>query len=87
MIRKVSRMKTRASLGLAHSTDQWQSLVGEYVEVWFNQRPYRQGRVDDAMPDASGLWVAADSFRGREYIDKASGFDVWTTLYPRSPHE
>jgi hypothetical protein len=67
-----------------HCTDQWQSLVGEFVEVWLNGRLYRQGLVDDAMFDGSGLWLAPEAVFQREFIDAASGFEVWTSLYPRS---
>jgi hypothetical protein len=66
-----------------HSTDQWQSLVGEFVEVRLNGEVYRRGRVDAAMPDASGLWIAAEAVYPREYLDAASGFEVWTDLFPR----
>lgn len=67
-----------------HRTDQWQSLVGEIVVVWLDGELYRKGRVDDAMPDASGLWLAPDGAFQRKFIDAASGFEVWTSLYPRS---
>lgn len=30
------------------------------------------------MPDSSGLWIAAQSPYCREFIDKASGYTVWT---------
>lgn len=67
-----------------HCTDQWQSLVGEIVEVWLDGGLYRRGQVDDAMPDGSGLWLAPETVIQREFIDVASGFEVWTSLYPRS---
>ena len=67
-----------------HCTDQWQSLVGEIVEVWFDGGLYRRGLVDAAMPDGSGLWLAPEAVLHREFIDVSSGFEVWTTLYPRS---
>lgn len=62
-----------------HRTDQWQSLVGEIVQVWLNGTLYRKGQVDNAMPDASGLWIAQEGAFQREYIGAAMGFDVWTT--------
>lgn len=70
-----------------HPTDQWQSLVGEIVEVRLNGEVYRRGLVDNAMPDASGLWIAPDGAVQREFIEAASGFQVWTRLYPRSSYE
>lgn len=72
---------SRASL---HRTDQWQSLVGEIVEIRLDGTLYRQGVVDDAMPDASGLWIAPEGAVQREFIEAAAGFQVWTSLYPRS---
>lgn len=65
-----------------HRTDQWQSLVGEIVEVWLDGGLYRRGLVDDAMPDASGLWIAPEAASQREFIDAASGFEVWISLDP-----
>lgn len=67
-----------------HRTDQWQSLVGETIEVWLEGEVYRKGWVDAAMPDASGLWLAPEGVFQREFIDTASGYEVWTRLYPRS---
>jgi hypothetical protein len=67
-----------------HRADQWQSLVGEIVEVRLHGVLYRRGLVDDAMPDASGFWIAQEAVFQREFIDAASGFEAWTSLYPRS---
>jgi hypothetical protein len=67
-----------------HPTDQWQSLTGEFVEVRLNGEVHRRGWVDAAMPDASGLWIAAEAVHPREYVDAASGYEVWTSLYPRT---
>lgn len=41
---------------------------------------YRVGLVDDVMPDASGVWLAADGIRSREFIEKAQGYSLWTSL-------
>jgi hypothetical protein len=65
-------------------TDQWQSLGGETVEVWYQGALYRRGVVDSTMPDASGLWIAAEGVASREFVDAVSGFEVWTYLYPSS---
>lgn len=66
-----------------HRTDQWQSLVGEIVEVRRHGVLYRRGRVDADMPDASGFWIAREAVAQREFIDAASGYEVLTYLYPR----
>lgn len=73
------------SRSVMHPTDQWQSLVGEIVEVRIDGDVYRKGRVDAAMPDASGLWIGQEAVFQREFIDASSGYEVWTSLYPRSP--
>lgn len=62
-----------------HRTDQWQSLVGGIVEVRLDGDLHRKGVVDAAMPDGSGLWIAAAGAVQREFIDVASGFEVWTS--------
>lgn len=74
----------RISRAGMHRTDQWQCLAGDLVEVRLNGEEYRTGFVDAAMPDASGLWIAPEGASPREFIDAASGFEIWTSLYPRS---
>lgn len=54
----------------------WPSLVGKVVEVWSMGSLHRTGLVEDAMPDGSGLWIAADGSMPRQYID-ASEFEVF----------
>lgn len=63
-------------------TDEWQYLASTMIDVYLNGRLYRTGMVDLVMPDASALWLAPDWPQSREYIDKASGYKVWTSLYP-----
>lgn len=72
-----------ASDARMHRTDQWQSLRGEIVLVRLYGAVYRKGLVDDVMPDASGLWLAPEGAFERKFIDSASGFEVWTSLYPK----
>jgi hypothetical protein len=67
-----------------HITDQWQSLAGSVVEVRIRGELYRHGLVDAAMADASGFWLAAHGADTREFIHVAFGYQVWTSLYPRS---
>jgi hypothetical protein len=55
---------------------EWHALKGQAVEVRHNCRPYRRGWVEDAMPDGSGLWVAAYGPAGRELIWQGEGFSV-----------
>lgn len=67
---------------MAHRTEEWQSLPGNIVEVRLDGRYHRRGLVEEAMPDASGVWLAADGAVGREFIEKAERYEIWTTLYP-----
>lgn len=68
---------------------EWHTLEGQLVEVQRNGRTYRQGWVDAAMPDGSGLWLAALGNAGRELIWQGDGFTVHTlepwALTPCSP--
>ena len=57
--------------------DAWQNLVGARVEVRRQGAVVREGLVDDAMPDSSALWIAADGFSNRELIAAAEGYEVW----------
>lgn len=57
--------------------EQWSQLIGALVEVRNGKRSLRSGFVDDAMPDSSALWLSADGFDGRTFIDKAEGYEVW----------
>ncbi|MCU1635803.1 MAG: hypothetical protein JWQ68_1042 [Cryobacterium sp.] len=65
-------------------TNEWQSLRGRLVNVHLHGESYRQGVVDDAMPDASGIWLAANGFHPRELVEKVRGYDIWTSLYTRT---
>jgi hypothetical protein len=67
-----------------HPTDQWQSLAGTIVEVTRNGELHRRGFVDAALADGSGFWLASDGTDTRKFIDKASGYEAWTALYPPS---
>lgn len=57
-------------------TRSWNSPVGSLVEVRLDGKIYRQGIVDDVMPDASGVWIASDGVHSREYIERRSGYEL-----------
>lgn len=54
----------------------WQNLTGELVEVLRHGQLYRRGRVDDAMPDGSALWIAAEGNAGRQLFWLGDGFSL-----------
>jgi len=62
-------------------TAEWESLSGAVVDVYLHDDLHRRGVVEDVMPASSGLWIAAQGPCSREFIDKASGFAVWTDLH------
>lgn len=57
--------------------DEWHLLVGAMVEIHKNGDLIRSGRVDDAMPDSSLIWLAADGPETRALFDAAEGVEVW----------
>lgn len=67
----------------AYRREDWSQLIGAFVEVRVKGRCLRTGYVDDAMPDSSALWLAADEISSRTLIAKAEGYEVW--LEPNDP--
>lgn len=57
--------------------DEWHLLVGAMVEIHKNGHLIRSGRVDNAMPDSSLIWLAADGPETRALFEAAEGFEVW----------
>lgn len=55
----------------------WSRLIGVPVEVRKDSLTVRAGVVDDAMPDSSALWLAADGSHGRTLFAAADGYRVW----------
>ncbi|UKA55228.1 hypothetical protein LFT45_04685 [Arthrobacter sp. FW305-BF8] len=54
----------------------WQYRAGDMVETHRYEQFYRRGRVDDAIPDGSGLWISAQGPIARELIWRDEGFSV-----------
>ena len=61
----------------AYRHDDWSQLVGAFVEVRNNKKCLRSGFVEEAMPDSSALWLAANGHDHRTLIAKAEGYEVW----------
>lgn len=55
----------------------WNRLIGAYVEVRRQKQTIRYGVVDDAMPDSSILWLAADGIHRRSMYEAVEGYSVW----------
>ncbi|MDR7159821.1 hypothetical protein J2X42_002537 [Arthrobacter sp. BE255] len=55
----------------------WKRLIGAHVEVRRGQQLARYGVVDDAMPDSSIVWLAADGINRRTMYEAAEGYSVW----------
>lgn len=54
----------------------WNLLIGAPVEIWKDGILVRSGVVEEAMPDASALWIRADGPRGRQLYLAAEGYEV-----------
>lgn len=61
-----------------HLYAEWRHLVGAIVEIRHKGIIVRVGYVDDVMPDASILWLAAELSQPRSMYEAAQGFSVWT---------
>lgn len=57
--------------------DDWSELAGTFVEVRINNQCLRSAYVDEAMPDSSALWPAADELDDRALIAKVEGYEIW----------
>jgi hypothetical protein len=60
----------------------WARLVGAFVEIRQNHRTVRTGIVEDAMPDSSALWLAADAINQRRMFAAVDNYEIW--VHPRS---
>lgn len=61
---------------------EWNRLIGVPVEVRKDGRLLRAGVVEDAMPDSSAVWLAADGTGGRAMFSAAEGHELW--ISPRT---
>lgn len=61
-----------------HPCTGWFALVGARVEIRNGGRTVRAGTVEDAMPDSSVLWLAADGNQPRALYEAAEGYEAWT---------
>ncbi|MEN8585356.1 hypothetical protein ABFP37_21935 [Burkholderia sp. RS01] len=57
--------------------NEWNLLIGAFVEIRKGQEFVRAGFVDHAMPDSSALWLAASGPHTRTLLEKSEGYEVW----------
>jgi hypothetical protein len=58
---------------------EWNLLINALVEIRHNGQVIRTGLVEDAMPDSSAVWIAADATHPRRMFEAAQGHQVWVT--------
>ena len=56
---------------------EWNRLIGAPVEIRRAGTTVRSGTVDEAMPDSSLLWLAADAAHDRMLFSAAEDYEVW----------
>ncbi|WP_104044334.1 hypothetical protein [Arthrobacter sp. ZGTC412] len=56
---------------------EWSPLINVLVEIRHYGKAIRTGFVEDAMPDSSALWLAADAAHSRQMFESAQGHQVW----------
>ncbi|WP_050056901.1 hypothetical protein [Pseudarthrobacter siccitolerans] len=67
---KLSQVMVRKHVG-------WNLLINMWVEIRFYGRVIRTGFVDDAMPDSSAIWIAANANDPRQMFEASEGLEVW----------
>lgn len=55
----------------------WNRLIGAFVEIRQDGRIIRTGFVEDAMPDSTALWLAADGVQPRSMYESAQNYKAW----------
>jgi len=58
---------------------EWRLLLNTFVEIRLNGQVLRTGFVEDAMPDSSALWIAANKDGPRQMFEASQGHQVWVT--------
>lgn len=61
----------------SYQFEDWRRLVGAVVEIRNAGQLVRTGLVDAAMPDSSGIWLAASGVDRRTLYGRSMGYRVW----------
>ncbi|QCO99873.1 hypothetical protein FCN77_21870 [Arthrobacter sp. 24S4-2] len=56
--------------------EDWQHLIGSWVELRRGGKVIRTGEVEDATPDSSVLWLKFDGINGRQLVARSDGYEV-----------
>lgn len=62
-----------------HKHVKWSLLINTLVEIRLHGQVLRIGFVENAMPDSSALWIAADRNGPRQMFEACQGHQVWVT--------
>jgi hypothetical protein len=58
---------------------EWNLLMSALVVVRHHRQVLRTDFMEDAMPDSSAVWIAADATHPRRIFEAAQGHQVWVT--------
>lgn len=55
---------------------EWESLVGQTIELRHQDHVIRQGRVEAVTDDSAIMWFEPEAPHGREMIMHSDGYDI-----------
>jgi ribosomal 30S subunit maturation factor RimM len=61
---------------MPEAPENWQQLIGSWVELRREGKVVRTGEVEDATPDSSVLWLKFDGINGRQLVARTDGYEV-----------
>ena len=61
---------------MSEAPDDWQLLIGSWVELRHDGRIVRTGEVEDATADSSVLWLKFNGNHGRQLVAKTDGYEI-----------
>lgn len=56
--------------------ENWQLLIGSWVELRHDGRIVRTGEVEDATADSSAMWLKFNGNHGRQLVAKTDGYEI-----------
>lgn len=61
---------------MLEASENWQLLIGSWVELRRGGQVVRTGEVEDATPDSSIMWLKFDGNHPRQLIARTDGYEV-----------